>query len=51
MKNTVLITDTDHTRLCNLLMAAANQRQLRHSNTQNRIYGLRNRWISHGSFA
>ena len=51
-KNTALnVTDTVHIRLCNLLMAAANQHQLRHWNTQNRTYRLANRWISHGSFA
>ena len=44
------ISDTVHIRLCNLLMAAANQRQLQHSNTQNMTYGSGNRWISHGSF-
>ena len=44
------ITDTVHIRQCNYV-AAANQRQLRHSNTQNWTYGLGNRWLSHGPFA
>ena len=43
-------TDTVDIRQCNYV-AAANQRQLRHSNTQNRTYGLGNRWLSHSSFA
>ena len=44
------ITDTVDIRQCNYV-AAANQRQLRHSNTQNRTYGLGNGWLSHSSFA
>ena len=40
------ITVTVHIRQCNHV-AAANQRQLRHSNTQSRTYGLGNRWLSH----
>ena len=38
------ITDTVHIRQCNYV-AAANQRQLQHSNTQNRTYGLGNRLL------
>ena len=44
------ITDTVDIGQCTYV-AAANQRQLRHSNTQNRTYGLGNRWLSHSSFA
>ena len=32
-------------------MAAANQHQLHHSNTQKRTYWLGKRWLFHGSFA
>ena len=34
-----------------IIMAAANQRQLRHSNIQNSTYGSGNWWLPHGSFA
>ena len=44
------ITETVHIRQCNYV-AAANQRQFRHSNAKNRTYRLRNRWLSHGWFA
>ena len=41
--------DTIHISQCNHV-AAANQHQLRHSNTKNRTYGFGNRWLSHGLF-
>ena len=45
------ITDTVHIIQCNLV-AAANQRQLRHSNTQNKTWiGKHVAWLSHDSFA
>ena len=42
--------DTDHITQCNLV-AAANQRQLQHSNTQDETYGFGSTWLSHDSFA
>ena len=44
------ITDTVHMIKCKLV-AAANQRQLQHSNTQDKTNGLGSRWFSHDSFA
>ena len=44
------IPDTVHIIQCNLV-AVANQRQLRHSNTQNKTYGLGSMYLSHDSFA
>ena len=51
-KQRFYIIDTVHIRQCNYV-AEANQRQLGHSNTQNRTHGLilGKWWLSHGSVA